>query len=47
MVRRPSLPALAPPPTAMAGEAEGTELCMDLASMASAPPNTWGWKQGS
>lgn len=44
MVRRPVLPALAPSPKVMAGEAEGTELCMGLASMASVPPNPWGWK---
>lgn len=44
MVRRPALPAPAPPPKARAGEAEGTGLCMGLASTACIPPNSWDWK---
>lgn len=37
MVRRPALPTPIPPPKAMMGEAEVTELCRGLATMASIP----------
>lgn len=37
MVRRPALPTPIPPPKAMMGEAEVTELCRGLATMASVP----------